>query len=351
MHPAWSDFLHSQGVGGDATAAHRDAAELEEARSGCTIGALGHYSFIEVSGADAETFLHAQLSSDVRGLPLHRCQLSSYNSPKGRVLASLLLWRHADGFLLQAPQATAPDLCKRLTLYVLRSKVRLSVVDERFVGIGIGGPRAAEILTAAGLTAPKPFHIDSSAKRPGGEAGPGIVLALPGSRFQLLCAEASAAIVLWERLRDLGAVPAGSAAWQWLTIHSGIAEIVAQTQDRYVAQMLNYELLGAVSFSKGCYPGQEIVARMQYRGGTKRRTLLYHADTAQAPSPGQAIHGATDQSVGEVLAAAPAPDGGYDLLACVHLDLAAGSDLRLEAPERAVLRRLSLPYPTIPETA
>jgi folate-binding protein YgfZ len=348
MHPAWSDFLRSQGIGSDATAAERVAADLQAARSGCIIGALGHYSFIEVSGADAETFLHGQLSSDVRGLPPHGCQLSSYNSPKGRVLASLLLWRHADGFLLQAPQATAPDLCKRLTLYVLRSKVRLSVVDERFVGIGIGGPRAVEVLTAAGLVVPKPFHIDSNAQRPAGEAGPCVVLALPGSRFQLLCAEVSGAILLWERLRARGAVAAASAAWQWLTIHSGIAEIVAQTQDRYVAQMLNYDLLGAVSFSQGCYPGQEIVARMQYRGGTKRRTLLFHAETAHAPLPAQAIHGETDQAVGDVLAVAPAPDGGYDLLDCLHLDLAAGSGLRLDAPERPVLRRLALPY-QIPE--
>jgi folate-binding protein YgfZ len=153
---------------------------------------------------------------------------------------------------------------------------------------------------------------------------------------------------VWQHWRALGAEPVGPAPWQWSTVRSGIAEIVPQTQDQYVAQMLNYELLGAVSFNKGCYPGQEIVARTQYRGGTKRRTLLFHTETARMPLPAQSIRAVSGQGVGDVLAAAPAPSGGYDLLGCLHLDLAAGNALVLEADEESVLQRLPLPYP-IPE--
>src|SRR5690606_14790145 len=110
-----------------------------------------------------------------------------------------------------------------------------------------------------------------------------------------------------------------------------------------------YELLGAVSFSKGCYPGQEIVARTQYRGGIKRRTLLFHVDAAESPAAGQPILGgeADSQPVGTVLNAAAAP-GGFDLLACLHLDLARGRELRLGAANGPALQALELPY-VLPE--
>jgi folate-binding Fe-S cluster repair protein YgfZ len=109
--------------------------------------------------------------------------------------------------------------------------------------------------------------------------------------------------------------------------------------------MLNYELLGAVSFTKGCYPGQENVARTQYRGEIKRRTWLLHGDRPDVPAPGQAIFGAqSEQAAGTVLAAAPARQGGFDALACMHTELAAAGELRLGAQPGAALTRLALPY-------
>jgi folate-binding protein YgfZ len=324
------------------TAPERAAADLGAAQAAAGIAAASGYALLEVTGADAESFLHAQLSSDVRALAPGRAQLSTYNSPKGRVLATLLLWRHAAGFLLQVPADVAPGLSKRLAMYVLRSKVRLALVDERFLGIALSGPRSASMLAQAGLSAPGPFEVRGDPDR---EAGATLVLALPGERFQLLCTEAASAFACWERLCALGAQPVGPVPWRWSTVRSGIADVVPPTQDRYVPQMLNYDLLGAVSFNKGCYPGQEIVARTQYRGGTKRRTLLFHADTAHMPLPAQSVRARGGDAVGDVLAAAPAPGGGYDLLGCVHLDLAAAKELVLDTDANAVLQRLALPYP------
>jgi len=346
MHPAWPDFLRLQGIASGDAEPGRMRAELQAAAEGCAIGPLTGYDWIEVSGSDAESFLHAQLSSDVHALAPDRCQLSTYNSPKGRVLATLLAWRTAEGFLLQVPAVLAAALCKRLALYVLRSKVRISVAAERCLGITLAGPHAAQVLSLAGLPVPESFGLVAADEALSSATQ---VLCLPGARFELLCADVATAFGLWQGLCAQGAAPGGADAWHWRTVASGIAEIVPQTQDQYVVQMLNYELLGAVSFNKGCYPGQEIVARTQYRGGTKRRTLLFHTSGAAVPQPAQRVQAPGGETVGEVLTAANAPCGGYDLLACVHLDLARGRELRLEGGT-AALERLALPY-AVPEAA
>lgn len=323
--------------------------ELERARTGSVLCDLAGCALIEASGADAESFLHAQLSSDVRGLALDRCQLSTYNTPKGRVLATLLLWRAAEGFLVQLPRAIAESVCKRLSMYVLRSKVGLILASDRYVRIGIAGPAAASTLAGAGLTVPAAdFGLaaatDASDRS---DVQPDWLLRLPGSRFEAVFAQAERAIAFWEHLETAGAYAGTGAGWHWASIRSGIAQVGAGTQDEFVLQMLNYELLGAVSFTKGCYPGQEIVARTQYRGEIKRRTLLLHAQSDASPAAAQPIYAAgSQQPVGMVLdaAAAPPESGGFDLLACVHLDLAGTAELRLASPDGCVLERLDLPY-------
>lgn len=346
MNAAWTQFLAAQSAVTGPAAAASPATELQQIRDGCVLCALDSEGLIEASGPDAETFLHAQLSSDVRALREDRAQLSTYNSPKGRVLATLLLWRSREGFLLQSAADLAEALRKRLSMYVLRSKVQLVDAQDRYVRIGLAGSKAAHMLRAAGLLPPEhDFELVAFA-----DDGPGGVksqwlLRLPGSRYQLVAAP-ERAVALWQALASHGASPGTGAAWRWLAIRSGIAQVTAATQDELVVQMLNYDLLGAVSFSKGCYPGQEIVARAQYRGSIKRRTLLLHVDAAQAPAAGQAIHAdsADSQSAGTVLNAAAAPDGGFDLLACLHLDLALGRELRLGAADGPVLAMLELPY-------
>jgi folate-binding protein YgfZ len=335
MTADWVHFVRAQAS---------TAGPLPGAGDASIVGALcdlAGYSLIAVTGADAESFLHAQLSSDVRALGRDRCQLSTYNSPKGRVLATLLLWRGADGFLLQAPAAIAEGLVKRLALFVLRAKVSIALTGERWICIGLAGEGAERVLTQADMVAP----ADDLGVAAVTGAAPGWVLRLPGKRWELVVEGAGHAIEIWQRLRKAGAVPAEESFWRWHGIRSGIADIVPQTQDQFVPQMLNYELLGAVSFTKGCYPGQEIVARTQYRGEIKRRTWLLHGGRPDLPAAGQAIFGTqSDQAAGTVLAAAPAPQGGFDALACMHTELAAAGELRLGSHAGAALTRLALPY-------
>ena len=342
----WSRFLASQVPARSVTPGSPCASELEYLQAGCVVCDLsGRYSILEAIGPDARAFLHGQMSSDVAGLGAEYVQLSTYNTPKGRVLATLLLWSLGEGFLLQMPASTAASIAKRLSMFVLRSKVRLTV-NERFVRFGLTGATAAQTLVAAGVAVPDTDFGLVTAAASGAPDAPDGSLRLPGARYQLLFSDSERAIALWQRLRSAGAHIDNGGAWQWSSIRSGIAEIVAETQDQFVPQMLNYDVLDGVSFTKGCYPGQEIVARTQYLGEIKRRTLLLHAQTQDAPVPAQSVHALSspNQPIGMVLGAAAARGDGFDVLACVHLDLAGGSDLRLGGADGPALHRLELPY-------
>jgi tRNA-modifying protein YgfZ len=260
----------------------------------------------------------------------------------------MLLWRSAEGFLSQVPATLTEPLHKRLSMFILRSKVRATVASERYIRIGVAGPNAEQMLAAVGLTPPPDAFALASGQRWSDGAGiVDYVLRLPGERFELLVANVDTATALWTALRDAGAMPAGTAPWRWLTVRSGVAEIVPETQDQFVAQMLNLELVGAISFTKGCYPGQEIVARTQYRGEIKRRSFVAHLESDTTPAPASAIYAADhpDQAIGAVVMAAPAPAGGFDALVCVHVDLARQGELHLGHPDGARIQLLELPYP------
>jgi folate-binding protein YgfZ len=339
---SWAQFLASQAAD---RAEASTASELRHMPSGCVVCDLtAHYGLIEATGPDARAFLHGQLSSDLDTLGPDRAQLSTYSSPKGRVLATLLLWRSADDLVLQLPAAIVASIAKRLSMFVLRSKLRLTV-SERYIRLGVAGDQAAATLQAAGYAVPE-TDFALVALDAAGATAPDRLLRLPGGRYELVVSDPARAIESWQRLCSGGAQGGNGAAWQWASIRSGIADIVTETQDQFVLQMLNYDVLEGVSFTKGCYPGQEIVARTQYRGEIKRRTWLLHSQSGEEPVAAQPIYagGSPEQPIGTVLGAAAAPAGGFDALACVHLDLAAGNDLRLGSVDGPPLQRLPLPY-------
>ncbi len=346
VNEQWLEFLRETGatIEDGVVESFDGDTGLAYARSGSFVCDLSGTSLLAFTGPDAEAFLHAQLSSDVKALGTDRAQLSTYNTPKGRILATLLVWRTDDGFIAQLPASIAAGVLKRLSMYILRSKVKASDVSQSFIRFGVGGPEARGALAATGVTLPDERFAIARAPSREDSLSPDAVLALPGDRFELLFREVAKARRLWGALRAVGVHPAGIAPWQWLTVQSGIAEIGSEMQDRFVPQMLNLEQVGAVSFTKGCYPGQEIVARSQYRGEIKRRTRLAHVEGSVPPRPGQELIDvrATAQSLGSLVVVAPAPEGGYDALACVHLDLASAADLRVGAADgpRVQLREL-----------
>lgn len=228
-------------------------------------------------------------------------------------------------------------------MYVLRAKVKVSDASDEVVSLGLSGENAQEILMRqfGGLPQLPLGFADNE------QAG---VLRLGDTRFQV-STTAQYAPTLWQSLGE-HAQQAGSVCWDWLNIRNGIPVILPQTQEQFVPQMVNFELIGGVNFKKGCYPGQEIVARMQYLGKPKRRMYLAHIDGTQpdsdeAPRPGDELFSADmeGQASGMIANASPAPDGGYDVLAVVQTSSRESQTVRWGSLQGPALQFLPLPYP------
>ena len=319
------------------TALFDSAAELTAARDRAVVCDLGALACLRVAGFDAEALLQGQLTSDVAALSPGTAQYSAWCSPKGRVLATFLLRRiDTESFVLLLPEPLLAPVTKRLGMFVLRSQVTIEDASGTTAHVGIGGPSAARCVESALGIVPDLLRFDTIAE--------GAIGALPGGRF-IVATGPERVPALRERLAAC-AQPAGFATWQWLAIRAGLPMILPATQDQFIPQMINWDALGGVSFQKGCYTGQEIVARTQYLGRLKERLVLAHADVASPPAPGTRAFSASfgDQACGTVVNSAPAPDGGSDLLAVCQIAATAGGDLRLGAPDGPALALLPLPY-------
>jgi len=311
-------------------------AELAAARDAAIVADLSHNAVIAVSGDDAGAFLHAQLTNDVEALEPDNAQWTGWCSPKGRLLASFLLVRRADRYLILLPAEIAAAIQKRLSMFVLRSKVKLEDASVGLARFGVAGPKAGQVVAQHFGQAPPPMR--AIADKDGAFA-----VGLGGDRFVIL-APPEGATALREKLAQ-AATPAGTEAWDWTSIRAGIPTVVAATQEAFVPQMANFDLIGAVSFRKGCYPGQEIVARTQYRGGLKRRMALVHLAGDASPAPGESVYSEAfgDQAAGTIANAAPSPDGGYDALVVAQIESLNRDDLRLKSLQGPALKILSRP--------
>ncbi len=339
MIDTWQQFLSTRGaVFLDEAVAHfgDPATELQHASESPILADLSHFGLIECAGADAQAFLQGQLSNDVRLLNERTSQFSSYCTPKGRMLASFLLWQTApDAYVMQLPASLQAAIQKRLSLFVLRSKVTLTDASGRFLRLGLGGPGADA--AAAQVFGALPENPHDVMRFEGGH------LLRPSSNLFEVVLPPEAAKAVWARLVAL-ARPAGAAVWDWLLIQAGLPTILPATQEQFVPQMVNFELIGGVSFKKGCYPGQEIVARTQYLGKLKRRMYLGHLD--QAARPGDELFSADmgDQSCGMIVNAAPAPVGGHDVLAVIQISSVAAGSVHWGSLSGPALALRPLPY-------
>mgnify|MGYP000844814259 CR=1 FL=1 len=303
---------------------------------------LADWGLIRASGADARSFLHGQLTQDMQHLPRGQARLAGYCSAKGRLLASFVVWPVADDELLLACSADLlPAVLKRLSMFVLRAKCKLVDVSGDLALWGLAGPAART--ATQGLA---PWGVGSTGARQ--------VVRLPDAAGD---AEAGGAPVPRALLVQPVAEPApvapalGAAAWAALEARSGVVRIVAATAEQFVPQMVNLELVGGVNFQKGCYPGQEVVARSQYRGTLKRRAYLLSAGVPL--SPGQEVFHSADptQPAGLVALAGSLGAGRHDAL--VELKIAATTEgsLHLGAGDGPLLSLGTLPYPLPAETA
>jgi folate-binding protein YgfZ len=236
------------------------------------------------------------------------------------------------------PLSVLATIQKKLSMYVLRAKVKIENVSDGIVCLGLSGANAANLLQKQFSALPQnplevTHHDDTS------------LIRLGADRFQINTT-AQQATALWQKLSP-AARPVGSPCWDWLNIRAGVPFILPQTQEAFVPQMANLDLTGAVNFKKGCYPGQEIVARMQYLGKNKRRMYLAHVVSEIAPQAGDELFSMEmeGQSCGIVVNAQTAPGGGFDLLAVVQIASHDAFPVHLGALDGARLQFQPLPYP------
>ncbi len=296
---------------------------------------LNHYGLIRAQGADAAKFLHGQLTNDFSLLGLSEARLAGFCNAKGRLQASFIGYKrsHTDILLLCSADLLATTL-KRLSMFVLRAQVKLVDASADFVVCGLAGSAVAETTRSI---------ADHQAKvwTKGDIDGISIVHIYPAD---------GVARALW-------VAPAGSPApaglpmtpqqWAWGEVRSGIATVTQAVFETFVPQMLNYESVGGVNFKKGCYPGQEVVARSQFRGTLKRRAYLAHADVEL--EAGEELFAPDDasQPCGLVVQAAAAPEGGFDAIVSMQISAFETGGVHAHAADGPVLTLAAAPYPLL----
>jgi tRNA-modifying protein YgfZ len=306
---------------------------------------LDDWGLIRAQGEQTADFLHGQLTQDMQQLGPHDWRLAGYCSAKGRLLATLTVWRRSSDELLLACSADLlPATLKRLSMFVLRAKCKLTDASAELPlwGLAGDGVQAALGLTTA-LAQQQHRALDG-----------GSLLRLADARLGLQTVPR----YLWAGaqapgLQAAGAAPASAAPftplsaehWRWLEVHSGVPRLVQATSEQFVPQMVNLEMVGGVNFQKGCYPGQEVVARSQYRGTLKRRAFVLHGPLPL--HPGQEIFHSQDpgQPAGMVVLSGTWAAAEHAALAELKIAALTAGTLHAGAADGPVLRLGSLPYP------
>jgi hypothetical protein len=318
----WNQFLADRHLATDNESFGDLPGELASARTGTIVTPLTEYAVIRASGEEAAAFLHNLLSNDIKNLADDQVRFAGLLTPKGRLLATFHIWHDGSDLLLAVAADIQPAILKKLSMYILRSKARLSTAEV--VLLGLAGTDAAATAHECLGSAPEAMKMASI---PGGQ-----VLGLGNDRY-IVAVAPDAAIATWDKLAGK-ARPAGAAAWRWVEIAAGQPRVVAATQEAFVPQMVNMEIpaVGGVSFNKGCYPGQEIVARTQYLGKVKRRMYRARLDTALPAGTDVFTPESGDQHCGALVTTAPSPEGGYECLVVVQSSGAEAGEIYAGGP-------------------
>jgi folate-binding protein YgfZ len=342
----WLDFLATQGARLSASTSPEVLGFQDQPDAANIVVPLTHLGVIAATGEEAASFLHNQLTNDVQSLSTSEARLAGYCTPKGRLLATMLIWKSSEAIFLQLPREIQATVQKRLQMFILRAKAKLADVSDSQVALGLAGPGVA---AALGSWFPEvPTAAYGVVHQPAGT-----LIRLPDAagapRFQWL-ASLETAQQAWPQLTQ-HLHPAATAAWRALDIQAGIPLVVQATQEKFVPQMINFEVLGGVNFRKGCYPGQEIVARSQYLGKLKRRMLPAQV-AASGVLAGTEVFASSDpdQPCGQIVNAEASGDRTLCLVELKTAVLEQGDQIRLGSASGPVLEIGTLPYALIDPT-
>lgn len=342
MNEPWKKFLSQTGAVIDDGVVEDfgdPPAERRAASSAGVVCDLSHRRLIAVGGEDAFAFLQGQLTCDMNQISPAQSRLAAWCSPKGRVLMLFRVVHRADGLLLELPALQIEAAIKRLEMYVFRARVSLKDVSDDFVRIGLAGDAAESLLQSRYGTAPR--SPDEAAA-----AGDDCIIRLhgPRPRYEFI-GSPSRAEEIWRAAAGT-LTPAGHQVWSLLQILAGVPEFTPS--DEHLPQMINLHVLEGLSFHKGCFVGQEIIARAHHLGRLKRRMYLINAPAHATPARGTPIiDAAAGSEAGQIIDSAPCSEAGsFAALAVLRIDAAKGGSLRLGAADGPQVELMELPYPT-----
>lgn len=317
MSDEWSTFLNENAA----------TPELPVDAGRFAFCGLTDSGLLRVSGEDAETFLQGQSTCDIAGLKPGESGLGAFCNPKGRVIASFRILRQSEGYYLLVPTDLVEAIHKRLRIYVLRSKVSIENLTPQRGFIGL---------------------FDSAVETVSSDVAIGDIVTIPIGRNpgrRLIAAETDAAKRIWQDLRSSPEFTAvAPRVWRLRDIEEGLPSETQNTSEEFLPQMLNLDVLGGISYRKGCYTGQEVVARTHFLGNLKRRMFRLRAIAEREPEPGDPLYRSDGQRVGQIVAAAPEAENTFQLLAVLPADRAHDADLRLLRPDGPAVEFLTLPY-------
>ena len=314
-------------------------AERQAAVTDTVLCDLTHLGFISASGEEAQGFLQNQLSNDIKQVSEQRSQLNAYCTAKGRALALFRVFQFENSYFLQLPVEQIDATLKRLQMFVLMTKVTLQDASDQLIAFGLAGASATQLIkNIVNDTPQQDDHCVVNENL--------IVCKIAGPQPRYLVVGSYEHITdAWSQLKTQTTV-CGNHVWSYLDINAGIPQIYANNTEEFVPQMLNLHSIDGISFQKGCYPGQEVVARMHFLGKLKRRMYLAHVDTDQSPEPGDPIftEDESEQGIGRVVQSQPAPDGGYELQAVLQIAAADNKPVHLNSADGPNLNFKDLPY-------
>jgi len=299
-----------------------EIGESMQSENSCMLIDLSPLRLIHIGGEDALSFLQGQLSNDVAALETGMCQLQAYCNPKGRVLAIMRMMKHDDGFWILIPNDISEKLTLRLRMFVLRAKVTIEP-DPDHTAFCTAGNDAMAINWPQTW---RQYNVDGVTPRK--------IIVAPTAEFVRYSADVSR----WEY--------GDHSIWRLIDIQSGIPQVFEKTMEAFIPQMINLDLVNGVSFRKGCYPGQEIIARLRYLGKLKQRMLIGKVNTGDQVSPGDEIFSNVkpDQKSGLVVDAVRVGDNQFRLSTMVPATLFDEGELTVGSATGPAVERTALPY-------
>lgn len=343
MKIEWQNFLKDAGaefLDDKVESFGNPTQERQIIHSGNSLCDLSHYGLIAAYGDDAVTFLQGQFTNDISEVEENHSQLSSYCTPKGRMLANFRIFKRGETLYLLLPHVLLEPVLNRLRMFVMRSKVTLEDASDALMRFGLNGPQSEQLLKTKFKQIPEATNdcIQNDSYT---------LIRTHGTdpRFEIY-GTLEDIIQLWQSL-DVDATAVGSHIWELLNIQAGVPVIVGETCEAFVPQMANMALLNAINFKKGCYTGQEIVARMHYLGKLKKQMYHISIETNEAPKAGDKIfaeNSTAGTGTGTIVSAEQTADGNYEALAVIQIADVEGQTLQLGDAEGPVVRILELPY-------